>query len=380
MTYAIILAGGVGSRFWPFSRELEPKQFMQISKGRSLLQSTIMRLGNLIAAGNIYIVSNQAYYFEIEKQVTKFGIPAENIILEPEGKNTAPAIGLCARLIYKRDHDAMLVVMPADHFIENEGKFRKDVLAAVSCAKRDFLVTIGIKPKFASTGYGYIKVSSQLTAHSSQQDCYKVEKFLEKPGIERAKKYLKNKNYYWNSGIFVWKASVFLNELKVYLPHLHQILMAIRTKGGIEKDWAKIRPISVDYGVMEHSKKIALVPANFSWTDLGSWDALEQVLPKDKSGNIIQADSFNLGSSGICVMSRSRRFISTIGIKDLIIADTPDALLVCDKKRSQDVREVVKKLKSLKRREHLAHTKELRPWGTYTVLDIGNGFKIKLIE
>ncbi len=373
MIYAVILAGGVGSRFWPFSRELEPKQFMQLAGKKSLLQDSVARLRKIISPKNTYIVTNFAYLYEIEKQVKKFRIPSENIILEPQGKNTAPAIGLCCRLIEKLDPEAIVIVMPSDHYIDKQINFLSDIKKAIACARQGLLVTIGIKPKFPSTGYGYIKVGHKA-------GYYALERFLEKPDLKKASKYYKDKNYFWNSGIFIWSAKDFLKEVKTYLPKLYESLMLIDSKENIAKVWHKIKPVSVDYGIMEHSKKIALIPANFYWTDLGSWDALNEIIPKDKNGNIIKADVLDLNSKGICVFSRSNRLISTIGLRDLIIADTPDALLVCDKHKAQEVKKIVEKLKSANRKEHFVHKTEKRPWGAYTVLEMGAGFKIKLIE
>lgn len=377
MNYAVILAGGVGSRFWPFSRELEPKQFLRVVGKRSLLQATVKRLHGLVPDRNVYVVTNHIYLHEIKNQLHKFNIPEKNIILEPSGKNTAPAIGLCAQLIKRIDEDAILLVLPSDHHITDAACFRNDLRKAIACAREGLLVTIGIKPTHPSTGYGYIKISK---GGGLRQEYQIVEKFLEKPSLLKAKKYFKDKNFFWNSGIFAWKACVFLNEIKTYLPDLHSYLEMIRTPDDIKRVWHKIAPISVDYGILERSKKIALIPANFYWTDLGSWDALNEVLPKDKKGNIIQADSLDFGSSGICVVSRGNRLISTIGLQNLIIADTPDALLVCSRDRSQDVKKVVDYLKKSSRREHMVHTTEKRPWGSYTILQQAEGFKIKLIE
>jgi len=378
MNYGVILAGGVGSRFWPFSRELEPKQFLQVAGKGSLLQATIVRLKQLVPAENIYIVSNQVYLTELLKQVKQFSLPEENIILEPEGKNTAPAIALSARLIQQRDKDAVLVVLPADHYIKNTKKFIGALQQAVICAKKGFLVTLGVKPKCPATGYGYIKVRPKT--EDRRPKYYFVDKFLEKPKLEKAKKYFKDKNFFWNSGMFVWKAAVFMEEIKLYLPKLYAQIMLIKNPADITKVWHKISPVSADYGVMEHSKKIALIPAEFDWTDLGSWDALNEVLAKDAKGNIVQADSIDLDSRSICIFSRGNRLISTIGLKNLIIADTPDALLICDKNRAQEVKKVVDQLKLSKRKEHFVHLTENRHWGHYTVLKQADGFKIKIIE
>ena len=374
MTYAVILAGGVGSRFWPFSRELEPKQFMKIIGEASLLQATIQRLKGLVEARCVYIITNNIYFYEVKAQVAKFGIPDANIILEPQGKNTAPAVGLCAKLISGIDKEAVLLVLPSDHYIKNIDIFKNTLKKAIACARKNLLVTIGIKPSAASTGYGYIKVDGKKNGHIA------VEKFLEKPDLAKAKKYFKDKKFFWNSGMFIWKAAVFLEEVKKYLPKLYTNLQLINSVGDIPKVWPKIEAISVDYGIMERSRRIALIPASFYWTDLGSWDALAEIFPKDKKGNIANSDTLNVDSQGVCVFARGNRLVSTIGVNNMVIADTPDALLVCDRSRTQDVKQLVDKLKTLKRKEHQVHLTERRPWGSFTILQQGIGFKIKVIE
>ncbi len=378
--YAIILAGGVGSRFWPFSRELEPKQFLKIIQDKSLLQDTVARLKGIVNPGNIYIITNKVYFFEIKRHIQGFKIPQENIILEPQGKNTAPAIGLCSRIISQRNKNASLIVLPADHYIRDVESFRKCLRQALSRAQDDYLVTIGISPKKPATGYGYIKIKSKIKNQKSKIKYFEVDEFLEKPSLEKARKYAASKSYFWNSGIFVWKAAVFEQELRKYQPDLYSRLEKINSIEDIEKSWPGIKPVSVDYGVMEHSKRIALIPAEFDWSDLGSWDALEEVVPKDKKGNILSGDSIDVDSQGLCAFSRGNRLIATIGLKDLIIADTPDALLVCNRARTQEVKNVVEELKRKNRKEHILHLTDRRPWGSYTVLQIADGFKIKLIE
>ena len=374
MTYAVILAGGVGSRFWPFSREFEPKQFIKIIGEESLLQAAIRRLKGVVAFAHIYIITNNIYFYEVKAQVAGFRIPDKNIILEPEGKNTAPAVGLCARLIGRADKDAVLMVLPSDHYIKNVDNFKKTLKDAIAYAKKDFLVTIGIKPTAPSTGYGYIKVSVKKSGY------FIVDKFLEKPDLKKANKYFKDKKFFWNSGMFIWKASVFLEETRKYLPKLHANLQRINSVNDIPKIWPRIEAVSIDYGIMEHSKRICLIPANFYWTDLGSWEALAEIFPKDKNGNIANSDTLNLDSQGVCIFTRGNRLVSTIGIKDTVIVDTPDALLVCDRNKTQDVKHLVEKLKLLKRKEHQVHLTERRPWGSFTILQESAGFKIKLIE
>ncbi|PIQ87579.1 MAG: mannose-1-phosphate guanylyltransferase [Candidatus Omnitrophica bacterium CG11_big_fil_rev_8_21_14_0_20_43_6] len=257
MNYAVILAGGVGSRFWPFSRELEPKQFMKIIGQDSLLQSTIKRLAGVVDAWRTHIITNKIYFYEVRAQISKFCIPDKNIILEPQGKNTAPAVGLSAKLISRFDPDAALLVLPSDHYIKNVGNFKKTLKKAIVCANRDFLVTLGIKPSAPSIGYGYIKVAEQKNGY------WEVGKFLEKPDLNKAKQYFRNKRFYWNSGMFIWKASVLLDEIKRFLPGLSVNLPLINSTDDITEVWPRIEPISVDYGVMEHSKRIALTASNF---------------------------------------------------------------------------------------------------------------------
>lgn len=378
MNYALVLAGGTGMRFWPFSRGLEPKQFLQILGKESLLQATVKRLKGTVIPKNIYIITNRAYFYEVAKQLEVFFVPSDNIILEPEGKNTAPAIGLCSRLISRFDQDAVLIILPADHYIRGIRSFRACLRKAINCARHDFLVTIGIKPSFPSTAYGYIKVA--LPSISRPGICLRVKEFLEKPAFRKAQRYIRKKEFFWNSGIFVWKASVFLDEVKKYLPVLYSQLQRIETPRDIAKVWPKIKPISVDLGVMERSKRIVLIPGEFRWVDLGSWDALNEVLPADKKGNVIQADCLNLDSRRISVFSKSRRLIATVGLKDLIIADTPDALLVCDRGKAQQVKKITEQLKLVRRKEYLTHITEKRPWGVFTVLQSGDGFKVKLVE
>jgi len=378
MIYAVILAGGAGSRFWPFSRELEPKQLMKIIGEESLLQATVERVRGMITPSNIYVITNSIHFYEVKAQLDKFGIPDDNIILEPQGKNTAPAIGLAAKLIAHIDPEAVLVVLPADHHIKGLAEFRATLKHAIKAANDGALVTLGIEPTSPSTGYGYIKVKAQSAKRKAK--VFAVDRFLEKPNLNNAKKYVKDKKFYWNSGMFVWKAKVFLGEVKRYLPGLYRSLNSIYVAKDIERVWPKLKSISVDYGIMEHSKKIALVPAKFYWTDLGSWDSLEEFFPKDKSGNILSPDTVALNCKGVGVFSRGNRLICAVGAKDLIIADTPDALLVCSREKTQEVKNLVGMLKSANRKERLVHLTERRPWGKFTILQSGIGFKIKLIE
>ena len=362
------------------SRELEPKQFLQFNGNKSLLQQTVARILPLASPENIYLATNEQYKFQIQHQAAEFKIPPSNIILEPQGKNTAPAIGLAAARILKRDPEAVMVVLPADHHIAHSDKLVSILKSAVQVAREDKLVTIGIVPTSANTGYGYIKIKSQVSSSKSQVKACPVQKFTEKPDKKTAEKYLKEKKYFWNSGMFVWKAGAILDEMKAYLPELYRALALISQDKELDpRVWAKLESISIDYGVLEKSKRVMVIPAkDLGWSDLGSWNAFSAICSRDKNGNVIQADCIDFDSKDISIFGKSR-LIATIGLKNTVIVDTDDALLVCDKSRTEDVKKVVEHIKHSKRNEHFAHKTVKRPWGTYTVIDTGNGFKVKLV-
>ncbi len=374
--YAVILAGGVGSRFWPLSRELEPKQFLNVLGKHSLLQETILRIRKKIRKENIYLVTNSLYIHDIKKQTEKFKIPKENIFLEPEGKNTCPAVGWVASYIFSRDADAVLLVLPSDHMILNGTLFLKIIDKAVNLAKKDFLVTLGIVPTHPDTGYGYIKGVNKC---QGKVKICRVNKFIEKPSLKNATQFLKSKDYFWNSGIFIWRARIILEEIKRYLPELFGKLEKINKTGSVTRYWKAIKPASLDYGILEKSRRVITIPANIGWTDLGSWDALAQVLKKDKDSNIFKADSMDIGSKNIFVWGKNR-LIATIGLRDLILIDTPDALLVCRRELSQKVKDIVDILRKHDREERILHKTVKRPWGSYTMLEDSDRFKIKIVE
>lgn len=341
MRYALILAGGVGSRFWPLSRKSLPKQFLQIMGQDSLLNTTIRRIREVVPDRNIFIITNQLHLERIKKQSRGFKIPSENIILEPKPLNTLPAISACAQIINLRDEQANLLVLPSDHYIKDEVKFRHIVSETFRLAEIGFLCLIGIKPDTPCTGYGYIKAGKKIKSGS-----FYVRYFKEKPDLKQAKRLIREKDIFWNSGIFCFKTEVVLREIRTYQPRLYTRIIKIRDRKDIEYHWNKIKPISIDYGLLEKSRNLVMVTAKFYWRDLGSWDALCDVLPKDKKNNIILADSLNLDSMNTLIYSQdSKRLIATIGLKDLVIVDTPDALLVCKKERSQEIKKLVEVLK-----------------------------------
>ena len=399
--YAIILAGGSGTRFWPLSRETCPKQMLQIVGEDTLLRQTIKRINGFVPPENIWIVTTEDKAQDIKFHLDPLGPMAKEIqfIREPIGRNTAPAIGLAALHIMHLSPESIMVVMPSDHFIPDTEKFLSDLRLAIQGAEAGYLVTFGIKPSRPETGYGYVKVDN--SSRMELNGFLKVDRFFEKPDIEAARTYFSDDSYFWNSGIFVWKTSQILSEIRNHLPALYQTLkkiesllfttekpsipqsLPVREAGAIPNPqwstlYADLESISIDYGIMEQSHNALMVPATFQWFDLGSWAALEEILEKDNSGNIIRGNTIDLGSRNSIVFS-GERLVATIGLKDMVVVDTPDATLVTPKNRVQDVRRIVENLRQNGREEHLIHKTVEKPWGSYTVLEKGQGYKIKRV-
>ena len=381
--YAVLLAGGQGSRFWPLSRTLEPKQFLSLDKDRSLFEQTIIRIRSLIKPQNIFIATSELYRHQILELAEKFKIPEGNLIFEPDGKNTAPSIAVTIKLIHQRDNQARVCVLPCDHLIKNNRRFLKILERAFQICN-EHLIIFGIPPHRPATGYGYIQVTTSQrhlpVRQAGNVTSFKVKRFTEKPDFKIAQRFLKSGDYYWNSGIFAASSCVFLREFKTSLPRLYQLLGKIRRPQDIKLIWKKVEPVSFDYGILEKSKQLLMLAASgLGWSDLGSWQAWDEIIKKDRDGNILKADVVNLGSKNISVLGTGR-LIATLGVEDLIIVDTPDALLVTKKDESEKVKKVVDILKKRKRLEHYEHKTVKRPWGAYTVLEIGDGFKVKLVE
>jgi len=405
--YAVILAGGSGTRFWPLSRETHPKQMLQIVGEDSLLRETIKRIHGFVPAKNIWIVTTEDMAQDIRFHIDSLGSLAKEIgfMNEPLGRNTAPAVGLAARYLNHLSPASVMVVLPSDHAIPDGEKFLRDLKVAVQGAEEDALVTFGIKPIRPETGYGYIKVRSKMKSRG----LLKVERFFEKPDLKTARRYVSHGGYFWNSGIFVFKASKILTEIQTHLPSLYDSLKKIEVilfgpgkpdrpsiphsppsaaeqlrRTGAFRDprlvtlYSRLKPISIDYAVMERSPDIWMVPAKFRWSDLGSWAALDEVIEKDKTGNILRGNTINIGSENSTVFAGDR-LVATIGLKDMVVVDTPDATLVTPKERVQEVRKIVETLKQGDREEHLIHKTVERPWGSYTVLEKGDRYKIKRV-
>jgi mannose-1-phosphate guanylyltransferase/mannose-6-phosphate isomerase len=380
--HALIMAGGSGTRFWPISREMWPKQMLNIVGEETMITQTIKRVNGLVARKNIHIVTTESQAADIRFHIEKEEKLPASILTEPCAKNTAPAIGLAAIHLKKVDPESTMLVMPADHFIRREQAFLKTIRRAVRGAEDGCLVTIGIKPTRPDTGYGYIKIGGSIG-----KGLCSVERFVEKPDLKRAERYLADGNYYWNSGIFIWKTEAILREMRSNLPSLYRGLKKIEAALGskrenkvIEEVYPSFKSMSIDYGVMEKSKNVCMVPGEFEWSDVGSWSALDGLLEMDSKGNIIKSsgNAVDIGSKN-CTIFTDNRIVATIGLRDMVVVDTPDATLVCPKNRCQDVKKVVGELKKRGREEHILHRTVERPWGSYTVLEKGNGYKIKRI-
>jgi mannose-1-phosphate guanylyltransferase/mannose-6-phosphate isomerase len=398
--YAIILAGGFGVRFWPLSRETSPKQMLQIVGEDTLLRQTIKRINGFVPPENILIVTTEDKAQGIRFHIDALGAVAKKIqfINEPVGRNTAPAVGLAAIHLHRFAPESTMVVLPSDHVIPDTERFLRDLKRAIQGAKKDYLVTFGIKPTRPETGYGYIKVIK--SSEKKPKDLLKVGRFFEKPDLKTAKKYFSDGDYFWNSGIFVFKTSKIVSEIQKHLPTLNKTLKKIESllfdsskpnelnkpngpnkpneRDKLKELYSQLDSVSIDYGIMERSRDILMVPATFKWSDLGSWAALDEVIEKDKTGNILKGNTIDVGSQNSTVFASSR-LIATIGLKDMVVVDTPDATLVTPKERVQEVRRVVEVLKQTNREEHLIHKTVERPWGSYTVLEKGTGYKIKRV-
>ncbi len=385
--YPVIMAGGSGTRFWPLSRHLFPKQLLRIGGEHTLIQQTMQRVLGCAPAANVLISTNAAQADLIRVQLPDWKEDIKNgFIVEPEGRNTAPAIAFAALEVLKRDPDGLMLVVPADHVVTGQRDFEAAVKKGAQLAAEGYLVTFGIKPIRPETGYGYIRPNRKVMIgrHGSLKG-YKVEKFVEKPNVTEAARYLKIGHYYWNSGMFVWRASTILDEMGRHQPALSKAMVQIRelmasnaSKQAIDEVYLGIAPVSIDNGVMEKSAIAAVVPVAFRWSDVGSWGSLDEVAVKDNAGNVMTGRVVDIESTRSIVYA-DRRVVATIGLRDMVVVDTPDATLVCPKSRAQDVKKVVDILKRQQAPEHLEHLTIQRPWGSYTVLEEGPGFKVKRV-
>lgn len=350
--YAVIMAGGVGSRFWPRSKEKKPKQLIRILGNNTMIQDTVKRLEGLIDNNNIFVITNRIQKLRVKEQLPQ--IPEENIVDEPFGKNTAACIGLASILIKRKNPEAVMITLPSDHLIKDEDEFKKCLLTAANFAYRSKgLVTIGIKPNRPETGYGYI----QFDETEIEKNIYKVLTFAEKPNLSTAIRFIESGDFLWNSGIFIWRVDSILSEIKKYLPDLYEglekIEMAIDSNEfevQLTNIYGQLKSISIDYGVMEKSDNVFLTKADFYWNDVGNWEAVYEISEKNEDGNVIIGDVYTEKTINSYIFS-PRKFTAVIGVENLIVINTNDALLICNRNNTQDVRQVVDYLKMNKRTE-----------------------------
>ena len=380
-TYIVIMAGGSGTRFWPLSREAMPKQLLRIDGEETLIQQTIARVRPLIPTDHIHIVTNKSQADQIRYQVPELN--RNNFIIEPAAKNTAAAIGLAAVYLNHHNADSVMGILPADHVVKNKEAFLDTMKCAFTAAREGYLITIGIKPVRPETGYGYIHAGEPLNPSTG---IFYVDRFTEKPDIDTAKKYVADGRYFWNSGMFVWKTSVILDEIERHMPSLGAGLKEIRSAIGssdessvISRVFAGLESVSIDYGIMEKSDKVVVIQADLGWSDVGSWTALDDISPRDARGNVIAGNVVDVESRDSIIYA-SNRLVATAGLNDMVVVDTEDATLVCHKDRAQDVKKIVDELKKRGAEEHLTHRTVIRPWGSYTLLEKGDRYKIKRIE
>lgn len=344
--FVVIMAGGVGSRFWPRSKQEKPKQLIRIFGENTMIQDTVNRLDGLVKKENIFVITNQVQQERVIEQLS--GVPKENIIAEPFGKNTAACIGLASILIHKKSKNAVTIILPADHLIKDEKGFQQTIKRAANFAQSsDSLVTIGINPTRPETGYGYI----QFIDDQVEDEIYKVLTFAEKPNLSTAKRFLEAGDFLWNSGMFIWKTETILSEIKNFLPELYEGLQKIELAIGTEefedvltKVYGQLASVSIDYGIMEKSSKVFLTKGEFSWSDVGSWEEVYQLCEKNKNGNSEYGDVYTENTLDSYIFS-PKKFTAVVGLENVIVIDTSDALLICNRDNAQDVKHVVEYLK-----------------------------------
>jgi len=375
----VILAGGAGTRLWPMSREAYPKQFLTFGTTSSLLQKTWLRIADIADIAPI-IVANEEHRFIVSEQMREIGVSPSALILEPIGRNTAPALAVAALKARESGVDPVLLVLPSDHGIVDSSAFLDAVKKAQAAAEAGKLVTFGIKPSRPETGYGYIK-------YAGGNDIQQVQQFVEKPDFPRAQAYFKDSSYLWNSGIFLFKVSTLLDEMQLFQPDILSVCTKALTNSKTDLDFIRrdrttfeqCPSLSIDYAVMEKTENASVLCVDVGWSDLGSWDSLGEILSPDHDGNFTSGNVTTQDCTNTLVFGESRLLV-TIGLSDTLVIDTPDALLVANKSRSQQIKQVVESLKSAQKPEALEHTKVYRPWGTYELISKGEKFVVKKIS
>lgn len=383
MIIPIILAGGSGTRLWPLSRTHYPKQLLKLFGDVTMLQQTLLRLKGIADLAAPIVVCNEEHRFMVAEQLHEIGQKNASILLEPVARNTAPALAIAAIHAASLEADPVLLVLSADHMIREVDIFQQAVKNAVLAAEKNHLATFGVQPTRPETGYGYIKTKKSDTNSIFAP----VEKFVEKPNLETAQSYLDEGCYFWNSGMFVFKTSVFLKELKLQSPDLVSVVEIAQQKSKQDLDFIRIDKeafsqapnISIDYALMEKSQNVVCVPLDAGWSDVGDWKSFSDLNDKDNSGNSFIGDSIDVGSTNTLVFSRDK-LVATLGVDNLMIINTPDAVLVADKNQAQQVKSIIAQIEKQKRKEHLQHREIYRPWGCYDAIDDGDRYQVNLIR
>jgi mannose-1-phosphate guanylyltransferase/mannose-6-phosphate isomerase len=377
----VILSGGAGTRLWPLSREMYPKQLLALTGKQTMLQDTVLRLAGIPGAAAPIVVCNEAHRFTVAEQIRALKIAPSGILLEPVGRNTAPAVALAALKAMEIDPAAVILVAPADHVIRDARGFQATAATALVQAEAGKLVTFGIVAHAPETGYGYIRRGE------GKGPTYPVAEFIEKPPLDVAQRFVDSGDYYWNSGMFLFKAARFLEELKAFAPDILAAATAAFTAAKTDLDFVRIdkdafeksRSESIDYAVMEKTKDAVVVPLDAGWSDVGSWSSLFDALPADEDGNVLQGDVL-VHDTHDCYVHSTSRLVAAVGMDDHIIVETKDAILVAPKERVQDVKELVGKLKKAGRPESAWHREVFRPWGSYDSIDAGDRFQVKRLS
>jgi len=381
--YPVILSGGAGTRLWPLSRAVLPKQLLPLVSDQTMLQETALRVGGWPELMAPLVVCGNEHRFLVAEQMREIGVTPLGILLEPAGRNTAPAVAAAAHYLMAIDPQAVMLVLPADHVIKNKEAFAAAVARAADTVREGALATFGVVPTGPETGYGYIHRGGAV---AGADDCYQVDRFVEKPDRETAQAFVADGRYYWNSGMFLFRAERYLSELQQFKPEIAAASEAAVRLGYRDLDFCRLDEASfaacpsdsIDYAVMERTSHAVVVPADIGWSDVGSWSALWEVQQGDADGNVQRGDVYLDGVSNSLVRAESR-IVAVVGVSDLVVVETPDAVLVAHKDQVQRVKQVVDHLKSKERTEHLHHTKVYRPWGYYEGIDAGDRFQVKRI-
>lgn len=387
MIIPTILSGGSGTRLWPLSRQLYPKQLLPLAGKQTLLQQTILRLTGLEGLDLPLVVCNDEHRFLVAEQLRNISITPAAILLEPIGRNTAPATAVAAMQALSGRDNPLLLVLPADHIIRNTEAFHEAIMAGIPAAEEGKLVTFGIVPDKAETGYGYIKQGEIVERYSGgTPQCFTVERFIEKPDLNRAREFVKTGNYLWNSGMFLFRADSFLEELRQFAPAMVDLCQKAHAASTSDLDFQRLDretftacpADSIDYAVMEKTDKAVVVPVASEWNDIGSWSALWEVGGKDSGNNVIQGDVLTHETQGSYLYA-THRLLATVGVKDHVVIETADAVLVAHKDQVQDVKKIVNQLVAGKRSEANIHRQVFRPWGSYETITVSDRFQVKKI-